>query len=806
MKNFYFGILLIAPILFTASCGGGGGSGGGPTTNNTGSISNGTNNGSWDSSVNSSLISSYRTLEYNNNWGLEKIRSAEAYAVLSQNGKIINGSGIKVGVADTGVQTIHPEISVNFKSVGSYDFVNNDSDVSDDNGHGTFVSGVIAGTKGNDGIHGVAFGADLIIAKVLDSGGYGSDSAIASGINNLISNQAKVINLSLGGDNPEPAIYNSLVSGKNNGVLFTIATGNGGDDDIGDAQPSYPASYASDSVLKGYIIAVGAIDSSNVIASFSNNCGLAKDYCLVAPGINITSSYPTTIFSSGYASGDGTSFASPHVAGAAAVLMGAWPTLTAKQVSQILLQTATDLGAPGVDSIYGHGLLNLYQAVQAQGQNTISFSSVFISGAGYDVRQSSINSSPIFGDSYMINIAPILQKAVFFDDFGRDYKANLNHKIFTSSTDNYNLDNLLFNNYQFAELPIASGSSRLKLKFLANNLEQDNFSGQTIIKKLGLKYLVYDKSKEDLSEINQANISFSYSKDFENGLKFNFSNNDLTNDLGQNPINKFSFIATNYNISPYLSLSRQDFSNNSTGRLDQKQFSLSQQLGKNFISNFSYFNSSQNYSFLKSGEVENKGLNTGLSYSVKDDLMLDFSYGNLIEYNDRFLGTKSYGAFSNQGNTSTNYLKSTLTKKIIKDLYFVSSYSEGKTNINGNDMGIFKEFNNVRSRAFSLALLDNKIWGGKLGVVYSEPLRVYTGSVNIDIPVGINSDGTINRLKADNVSLKPNGIERDIELFYGLNIDNFSKIDFNLLIRHQPGNVIDATTQYLYILKYNMKF
>ena len=806
MKNFYFRILLILLILFVASCGGGGGAGGNSNGGNVMGSGNGSASGVWNSSVNSSLISSYRTNEYNNNWGLEKIRSAEAYAALSQNGKVVDGSGVKVGVADTGVQTTHSDISSNFQSLGSYDFVNSDSDVSDDYGHGTFISGIIAGVNGNGGIHGVAFGASLMEAKVLDSAGSGSDSGVVSGINYLITNDARVINLSLGSDAAVPNIYNSLVNGKNHEVLFTISTGNGGADQIGDAQPSYPAYYASDVTLQGYVIAVGAIDSSNVIAGFSNNCGVAKDYCLVAPGVDIKSSYPTTIFASGYASGGGTSFAAPHVAGAGAVLIGAWPNLTAKQVSQILFQTATDLGAPGVDTIYGHGLLNLYAAVQAQGQNTITFSSVFVSGVGYDVRQSSINSSPIFGDSYVNNIAPILQKAVFFDDFGRDYKANLDQKIFTPTNGSYNLDNLMFNNYHFIELPIASGSSSLKFKFLTNNLDQDDFSGQTRIKKLGLKYLVYDRSREDLSEINQANVSFSYSKNFESGLKFNFSNNDLSSDLEQNPINKFGFIAANYNISPYLSLSRQDFSNNSLGRLDQKQFSLSQQLGKNFTSNFSYFNSSQSYSFLKSGELENRGLNGGLSYSLKDDLILNFSYGNLAEYNNRFLGTKSYGAFSNQGNSTTNYLKGTFTKKILGDLYFISSYSEGKTNIDGNDIGIFRGFNNIRSRAFSIGLLTNEILGGKLGIVYSEPLRVYRGSVNIDIPIGINSDGSINRLKADNISLKPSGRERDVELFYGFNIDDFSKVDLNLLIQNQPGNIIDAATRYLYMLKYNMQF
>ena len=819
MRSFYFRVLLISSILVVISCGGGGGGGGG----------GGSGGGSVESSVAAlsptlfpaiqqnrfspslntappSTINAYKTSEYNAQWGLEKIKAAEAYGLLEYNGKAIAGSGTKIAIADDGVRSTHQEINANYNATGQYNVSGSD--------HGTHVASVAAGVKSNNtGMHGVAFNSKIISINVFKGNG------LAIGIEKAVASGAKVINMSFGyvnEDDSRPLFVDIGSSGYNNkrselksemdsavsgDIFVAIASGN----ESNHSRVDVPAVLAGDSYFNAQVIVVSAVDSNNNIASFSNYCSQVKDYCLVAPGVNIHGAIMTN--NSSYDDYDGTSMATPHVAGAAAVLRSAWPLLSAFQTRQILLQTATDLGAPGVDDIYGHGLLNLSAAVQPQGQNIVASSASINSAAiGYDIRNSAINNSVVFGDAYINNIAPILQNAVFFDDFGRDYKANLDQKISTPTNANYNLDNLMFNNYQFTELPLASGSDNLKFKFLANNLEYDSFSGQSRIKKLGLKYLAYDKSNEDLSEINQANVSFSYSKNFESGLKFNFSNNDLSNDLEQNPINKFGFIAANYNISPYLSLSKQDFSNNSTGKLDQKQFSLSQKLGKNFTSNFSYFNSSQNYSFLKSGELKNKGLSSGLSYSLKDNLDLSFSYGNLAEYNNRFLGAKSYGAFSNQGDVTTNYLKIGLTKKLTGDLYFASSYSEGKTNINGNDSGIFRGFNNVRSRAFSLALLNNKILGGKLGMVYSEPLRVYRGSVDIDVPIGINSDGNINRLKADNISLKPDGKERDIELFYGFNIGNLSKVDFNLFIQKQPGNIRGAITKYLYMLKYNMQF
>ena len=114
--------------------------------------------------------------------------------------------------------------------------------------------------------------------------------------------------------------------------MVVIAAGNDGDNYsdgqdsdkdsayVSNPKPAKPALFANNSDLAGYVLAVGAVDDAGRIADFSNICGVAKNYCLMAPGVDITGAYPTTIFSSGYAIGDGTSQAAPHVSGAAAVL------------------------------------------------------------------------------------------------------------------------------------------------------------------------------------------------------------------------------------------------------------------------------------------------------------------------------------------------------------------------------------------------------------------------------------------------------------------------------------------------------
>jgi len=190
-------------------------------------------------------------------------------------------------------------------------------------------------------MHGVAFNSRIVGYKVLDDFGFGSSANITSGINQAVADSVSIINLSLGGVAASD-IRTSIVNAKNNDILTLAATGNDNDN-----QAIYPARYAADSDLQNYLLAVGSVDSDNNKSSFSNLCGDVANYCLVAPGRGINS--PIHTFNSAYDSYNGTSMATPMVSGVAAILRSAWPHLTAADTAQILLQSATDLGASGVD-------------------------------------------------------------------------------------------------------------------------------------------------------------------------------------------------------------------------------------------------------------------------------------------------------------------------------------------------------------------------------------------------------------------------------------------------------------------------
>jgi hypothetical protein len=175
----------------------------------------------------------------------------------------------------------------------------------------------------------------------------------------------------------------------------------------------------------------------------------------------------------------------------------------------------------------------------------------------------------------------------------------------------------------------------------------------------------------------------------------------------------------------------------------------------------------------------------------------------MAEFNNNFLGAKTTGAFSAGSNPVTNYARIGYIHKLSNSWNFITSYSEGVTKIAGNRMGIFRDFSNIRSRSFSVGLLNENIFGGKLGIAYSEPLR-YSGSANISVPTGVDQNGNVIRLNSK-VSLTPSGKEKDLEVYYGLDLNADSNVSFNLSLQDEVNNVKDQMG-YLGLIRYRIKF
>ncbi len=256
-----------------------------------------------------------------------------------------------LAVIDSGVDRDHPDLAGRLLS--GRDIVNRDFDPSDDEGHGTMVSGV-AGARTNNGagVAGATWRGRILPIKVLDAHGIALDNDIAAGITWAVDQGADVINLSLGGPGASSVLQAAVDYATARDVVVVAAAGNLASGDP--VEPHYPA--ACDGV-----IAVGATERDNTLASFSN-FGSWVD--LVAPGVDITTTGPASGAAEAYVTVAGTSFSAPLVASAAMLVRAADPTASAAAIADRLRRSARDLGAAGFDSRFGAGLLDVGAALR----------------------------------------------------------------------------------------------------------------------------------------------------------------------------------------------------------------------------------------------------------------------------------------------------------------------------------------------------------------------------------------------------------------------------------------------------------
>ena len=273
-------------------------------------------------------------------WGLDAVGIGGAWLVT-------RGAGVVVAVVDTGV-SLAPDLAG--RLLPGWNVIDGSDPPADDNGHGTHVAGTIAEVEGNGLAEaGVAPEASILPVKVLDAEGTGSDADVAAGIVWAADHGARVVNLSLGGGESSTVLADAVVYARHRDVLIVAAAGNDG------GSVGFPARLTG-------VLAVGAVDVALVRAPFSAG-GRSLD--LVAPGVGILQQ--TLDEAGGYAdrSFSGTSMATPHVAGVAALALAAGRATTAAGVARLLTRTALDLGPAGKDTGYGAGLVRADAAVGA---------------------------------------------------------------------------------------------------------------------------------------------------------------------------------------------------------------------------------------------------------------------------------------------------------------------------------------------------------------------------------------------------------------------------------------------------------
>ena len=373
--------------------------------------------------------SSWRSNEFNAEWGLGAIHADQAYAAG------YSGKGVKLGIFDQPVYAKHPEFAsqnkvINLVTTGIREYTDpyipvKKGDVFrydgtpsvDSDGtlgsHGTHVGGIAAGNRDGGEMHGVAFNAQIISAENGDPGPedgiiLGNDGAVyQAGWDALIASGARIINNSWGigitekfdqgGKDPAyphftladaqkqfdqikqilgtkaGGAYQGAIDAARSGIVTIFAAGN--DYNLNNPDAMAGLAYFVPEIAPNWLSVASLQDPSNTgdysISSFSSRCGYTASFCVAAPGTKVYSSIiegnSVDNLSTGYAKYSGTSMAAPHVAGSIAVLMERFPYMTGAQVASVLKTTTVDMGAPGIDALYGWGMIDLGKAINGPG-------------------------------------------------------------------------------------------------------------------------------------------------------------------------------------------------------------------------------------------------------------------------------------------------------------------------------------------------------------------------------------------------------------------------------------------------------
>ncbi|MBP7252104.1 MAG: S8 family serine peptidase [Alphaproteobacteria bacterium] len=732
--------------------------------------------------------------EYNNQSGLDRINAGDA------NLAGFTGTGITVAVIDSGVNIQHPDLK-NQLATGGFDFVHDTGTVTDtDTGfyHGTHVAGIIAAQKNDFGIRGVAYNA-----KILPLAAINPDSpttAITDAVARAKAQGAKVINASYGPNDTANELFvqngaqfywnNALTQATayldfaNNGGILVFAAGNsytpgtalinnhptgGGflpfvrpaNKNIAIGQPG-AYRYSEDGVtlstlnadysaLEGKLIVAVALETDNTtIASFSNRCGVTKDWCIAAPGVAINSTSGTNT----YSELDGTSFAAPHVSGAIAVLLEQHPELTPTQVVNLLLNTATDIGTAGVDDVFGHGALNLAAAQQSSGPFMV-VTGANMSGNQILLNNSSVHASPAFGASFVKALGST--NIGILDGYTRNFTVSLNQRV-------------------QSRLSTVDGLSAMQ-RFGQNEFrpsiaidDKSNVSF-TLRPKDGVQR-VSDKQQQG-SLVNSYNfthqlgsdvaMSVSHNDARANALSFNESDRSLLS----------SQVTGNGVGNPYLDFVADGYANNVTMDLPwEGRFRATAAMG---------------------AAAEDSGQRNMLTMAEvgfgDESRAVTLTTGAMIEQN-RLLGLQGTGAFGLGQGTTTWFSGISGRWQVAPKTEVIASFYGGVTNGKTANDSLVRGIESVTSTTWRVGLSQSDVAqdGDRFRFNVAQPLRAEGGAMNLSLPQYRLQDGTIVRQDA-RFGLAPSGREIDFEAGYSFTVDDASKVDLAAMYRRDAGHV-----------------
>ena len=722
----------------------------------------------------------YETIEYNTDWSLDAIKASAAYA------RGFTGAGAVIGFVDFGFELNNNEVNwhplsqdKNTTWVSIYEaYLGIDAP---DTKHGQWVSSIAAARKNNFAIQGVAYDAQVLGIDFF--AGVARHTEISGGVlfhvsdpwGYLVNNGARVVNKSIGYDE-EDFISNPPATNGNEhyvltnaarvvelGGLLVAAAGNDGDPDpmVSNIDTLDIINQNNLWLSGGYFLVAGSLNSNGELSDFSDKAGILKDFYLVAPGEDIAIN-SLDFTGDGFGVGSGTSFAAPHIVGAAALLFGQWPQLEAFEVADILLTTATDLGAPGVDDVYGHGLLNLDEATKPAGQTTVAVKGTVVPVA---LGGSMMVMGAAFGDARPGNLSSVM----ILDSYDRDFYVDARSAVLAAPTA-LNFSSIL----DFRRSHSQAGWQ------LESGLQANMVMTSTSLSFGAHRDTLTDLERTTQRQTVQAwHISGRFDKDSPWVMGQGRGLGAALDMLDRDPATDSGLFLTS-------------FRQNVVGSTDALFMAVGLSLGAQDSISFGLL-TGDNLGLRNLGvtalqeDVNYYGVETRITRHF-DGGLLSVGLGALLE-EQAVLGSRSTAGFALADQTVTGRL----ALRAVLDLSDVwtlgAQATGGLSDVRAGQLSLFQGFNRFLSSQWAITLTGHDLFadGDRLGFNISQPLRVENARLTTDIATHFDLITDAPAFALRQVSLTPSGREVSLELGYHLKSGPWS-LNANLIRRFDAGH------------------
>ena len=623
---------------------------------------------------------------------------------------------------------------------GGFDVFRNDDDPEDElsSMHGTVVARVMSS---------VYSGVQILPIKIVGPNFVGDTNITNRGLRSVADRDDVRVVLKSTGATASASEWINVV---NSGKLAVMRAGN-----ESEANPNRDGAYAIN--LGGRAIVVGGADSNGNIAPYSNRAGSSAEAYIIAPGFNQFSSI------------QGTSFAAPRVAAVAAQIYAQNPNLSAQQVAEIILTSADDKGDPGIDEIYGHGLLNVEAALaprdtgggSSSGGGGIAIAAVVVGGAiAWGILRNRDDDS--------------LENTFITDVYDRGYIFDLTKRVSTNNT-GPNLVSLLsdidIKTDTFSVSQGTDSSSYATLTSGFNDIDQ-------MINRLDPTSAL-DDYNDDLTKLN-------FYQQSNDGSKYRFSLNDNINtefgafSLYQDQTNSTpGFETTKSFTNPFLSFTDQGIASHASYKIDDS-FGFA-------------FGLSSNEEPDKYGRESDSAIIEG-TYK-KEKLAVGLQLGSTRELGSLFGGAS--GGVLSVDESNTVSLGFSSSYQFNQKFSVIGNYTEGYTKVDDWDESYLQNFSSIRSNAYGVGIIGQGIFRSEdqIGLGYSRPLKVKRGSADLIVPEGRENFGEPLFFNEERINLNPTASEQAFEAYYSFRPKKNVEMTTYFLHRQNPDHNSDASSE-----------